>query len=482
VSVISGRRTLINDEIWYLINARLSVEEYVATLRLDLTHPPLMYLLNQLVMNTFGHTDAVVKLFVAVIGAGSIAAFTVLSSLVLKSWRLYSVLFCTAYLQVGGVPNLARGYSLGLLLTIIALLAWEFWRRRPRPIFLGVWAVAMLALVYTHYVGLLLLVPFVIANWWYGHRRWLFSMVACAVAAGFVPWLAAVLPVYLSRGLAENLGWIRLSPLESLATLPFHLLSYLPSGWNPLAENDWPRALNGKRVLVVLALALHATMVALVLRQVARLWPPSATHTTAAVWLWSALVLVIMPVAALFLFSVALHPVLDARFIAFLLPMYWLLVGLAAELGGRPVRRVVHLAVVPWLLVSVTVPLARSVQDGLHHSVRVVHRELQPGELVLAERLAGPQVHWEWTRTFGRSEPVVIVSDIRPAWTPRETPLTRLHEVNLSGIERVWFFWTAHNPDNVADIRAHVVAQGFRELAEPPGGPRPFLSVFDRRQ
>ena len=87
-SVIGWRRTLINDEIWHLINAALPFDQFLATLLLDLTHPPLMYVLDRQVMNAFGHTDTVVKTIVVMLGASSLAAFTVLSSLVVDRWRL----------------------------------------------------------------------------------------------------------------------------------------------------------------------------------------------------------------------------------------------------------------------------------------------------------------------------------------------------------------------------------------------------------
>jgi hypothetical protein len=479
VSVIGWRRTLINDEIWYLINAALPFDEFLATLRLDLTHPPLMYVLERLALNTFGHADAVVKAMVVVLGAATLTAFTVFSSMVVDRWRLTSMLFATAYLQVGGVPNLARGYSLGLLLTVGALLIWEMWRRRPRSVLLVSWAAVMIALNYTHYVGLLLLAPFVLVNWRYGHRPWLFCAAASAVAATFLPWLLAVLPVYLSRGLGENLGWITLSPLEVLATLPFHVLTYFPSGWNPLGENDWPRALAGKKVLVVLALAVHGVLAVLIWRRNPGVWPPAADRATWRIWFWSALVLMIVPVFALFVFSVSVHPTLDARFVAFLLPLYWVLVGLAAELGGAPVRRVIYLVVVPWVVVSVIVPVVRVTRGGLHHSVAGVTRDIGPGDLVVAERLAGPQVYWEWTRAFGRPEPMVIVSELRPSNTPRELPLRRLDEISLKSVDRVWFFWTRHNPENVAEIRTYIINHGFRALPDPSPA---HLTIFDRQR
>jgi len=131
------------------------------------------------------------------------------------------------------------------------------------------------------------------------------------------------------------------------------------------------------------------------------------------------------------------------------------------------------------VLVSVAVPLARVVKGGLHQSVAGVAREIRPGDLVLAERLAGPQVYWEWTRALARNEPIVIVSHLRPLNTPRELPLRRLDEVNLRATDRVWFFWTRHNPDNIAEIRAYIVNHGFREARQHSAA---YLTVFDRQR
>lgn len=482
VSVLGWHRTLINDEIWYLVNAALPLTEYLETLRLDLTHPPLMYLLERLAMDAFGHSDAVVKGLVVLLGALSISAFVVLSSLVVPRWRLCSALFCSAYLQVGGVPNLARGYSFGLLLTVVALLVWELWRRRPRPGLLAVWAAVMVALVYTHYVGLLLLGPFAVVNWWYGHRRWVFALTACAIGLAFLPWFVVVFPVYQSRGLDQNLGWIHLTPLQILATLPFHLLSYLPAGWNPLGENDWPRSLEGKRVLVVAALAVHAILAVLAFSRARQYWPPWKPRDTTGVWLWSTLLLMTAPVAALFAFSVIVSPAFDARFVAFVLPMYWLLMTLAAGFGGPAARGVIVAVVVPWLVVSVSVPLVRALRgEGLYRSVAVVDRELAPGDMVLAERLAAPQLYWEWTRRFRRNEPIVIISAQPRGSTPRVMPSTRLEHLNLDNVDRVWFFSTPHNPDNVADIKALAIDRGFREASPPSWPDRPYVTLFQRR-
>src|SRR5207244_1599728 len=101
----------------------------------------------------------------------------------IRSWKLASLLFWTALLQIDGVPNLARGYSLGILLTIVAMIAFERWRRDARFKWLAAWTVTMIYLSYTHYVGLLFVVPYVIANIMFGKRQLFFATAAILVIA-----------------------------------------------------------------------------------------------------------------------------------------------------------------------------------------------------------------------------------------------------------------------------------------------------------
>jgi hypothetical protein len=482
VSIAGWRHSLIYDEIWYLLNAALPFEQQMATLRLDMFHPPLMYLITRGWLDVFGHTDTAAKALVLVLNTGTIALFTLLASLVVTRWRLASLLFCTAYLQIGGVPNLVRGYSLGILLTVAALLAWELWRRHARPAMLACWSAAMLGLVYTHYTALLFLIPFAAANWLYGHRRRLFLAIACAIGIAFAPWLLYVLPIYRTAEIDQHLGWIDQSAWVTLAKLPFHFLTYFPAGWNPLGENDWPRASAPRAAMMAGAIAIHAALFAFPARRLSAAWPPWSAAARRAPWPWLLIVFAAFPIAVLFSFSVLVYPSFNARFAIFVLPVYWLLIGSLVDLGGRPARWLVYAAVVPWLAASVAVPLARETAGGgLHGSVATVDRLLAPGDLVLAERVTGPQVYWWWTREFHRREPMVIVAGYRTQFVAPELPLQALDRVDLSDVGRVWFFSTAFNPAASADIRKAIVKSGLRHADSPPGGPQPYLSVFERR-
>jgi hypothetical protein len=482
VSAAGWRHSLIYDEIWYLLNAALPFDQQMATLRLDMFHPPLMYLLTRGWLELFGHSDTAAKALVLVLNTATIALFTLFASMVVTRWRLCSFLFCTAYLQIGGVPNLVRGYSLGILLTIVALFSWDLWRRDGRPVFLAGWVAAMLALVYTHYVGLLFLGPFVVANWLYGRRRWLFFGLACAVALAFVPWVLYVLPIYRTSRLDQHLGWVDQSPWVVLGSLPFHFLTYFPAGWNPLGDNGWPAAALGKYLLGAAALAVHATLVALAGRRLLAAWPVRTSDAGAGPWSpWLWLLFAAFPILVLFGLSVIVYPAFNARFVVFVLPVYWLLFVTLVEFGGRAAQWLAYAVVVPWVLVSVAVPLARTVgQSGLRDSVGLVNRIMTPGDLILTERVTGPQVYWWWTRGFHRRERMVIVSGIHDQFVAAELPVQPLEEINLAEVNRVWFFATAFNPLGAADIRNRLTHDGFECVPEPTSG-KPFLTVFERR-
>lgn len=480
VSLAGWRHSLIYDEIWYLLNAALPFDQQMATLRLDMFHPPLMYLSTRVWLEVFGHSDTAAKALALVINTATICLFTIFASLVVKRWRLASFLFCTAYLQIGGVPSLVRGYSLGLLLTVAALLSWEFWRRQARPALLACWAAAMLALIYTHYIGLFFLVPFALANWFYGHRRWWFLGLSCVVGLAFVPWMVYVLPVYRTSELDQHLGWIDQSPWVTLAKLPFHFLSYFPAGWNPLGENDWPTASRPRSLLMGGAILVHAGLLGFAARRLFAS-PPWSGGAGRDPWPWLGMLFVAFPIAALFSFSVVVYPAFNARFVIFVLPIYWLLLASLVELGGRPARWLVHLVVVPWVLVSVAVPLARTATDpGLHGSVGTVDRMISPGDLVLTERVTGPQVYWWWTRGFHRQERIIMVGT-RTRFVAPELPVEPLEEVNLAEVSRVWFFSTSFNSAGAAAIRSSLTKAGFNRVPEPAWGTQPFLTVFERR-
>jgi hypothetical protein len=76
---------------------------------------------------------------------------------------------------------------------------------------------------------------------------------------------------------------------------------------------------------------------------------------------------------------------------------------------------------------------------------------------------------------------MVIVAGYRTQFVAPELPLQALDRVDLSDVGRVWFFSTAFNPAAAADIRKALVKSGLRHADSPPGGPQPYLSVFERR-
>lgn len=478
ISVAAWHRTLISDEIWYLLNAGRTLSEQLENLRVDLIHPPLMYLIERIWLDAFGRTDDAVKVLVVVINLGSIALFTAFAALVTRRWRLASFLLCTAYFQIGGVPNLARGYSLGLLLTIASMLSWERWRRTATVGWLALWTLMMILLVNTHYVGCLLLAPFVAINWIYGHRRWLFLGLASVAALSFVPWLVFVLPAYLSRGFTFR--WIQPNPEAVLAKLPFHFWTYLPSGWNAFGQNVWPQSSRLRAALIVCAAVAHGSFLVSARRYLAKLWPPYSGQAADDPWFWSAILLGGFPIAALFTFSLTMYPVLDARFVSFALPAYWLLIALLVGVGGVSARLVMYAVLFPWLATSVAVPLVRNAGGSpLHRTLKTVAQQIQPTDLVLCERLAGPQVYWEWTRSLKRSEPILIVSRPWPEYASL-LPLTTLETIKLERVNRVWLLSSLFNQAAADGIRAFLIDHDFRPQTVPSPA-LPFLAVFDRQ-
>jgi hypothetical protein len=327
------------------LNAGLPFRDQLETLRTDLTHPPLMYLLERVWMRAFGPTDNAVKLLVVLVNTSAITLFAVFAAYVVRVWRLASALFCTAYLQIDGVPNLARGYSLGLLLTIVALLAWELWRRRPMAQYLVLWAASMVLLVHTHYVGFFAR-AFFDRERAIRHRPWRFAIVAGSSARPSFHGFAAVLPVVP----CPRLGTTTAGREELVADSRQDAVSFpvLPArgresvrgrrGPSPKAaatdrERGNPRASLPSRAR---RRRIRAGATRALRRRTLRLW---STFLLAASDRRPAC------------FLLAVHPALDARFLAFVLLMYWL-PWRCSRSRGTAGGRILY-AVSSWLVTSI---------------------------------------------------------------------------------------------------------------------------------
>jgi hypothetical protein len=402
-----------------------------------------------------------------VVNIPTILLFPWLANRVTQSWRLLSFLFSSAYLHAAGTANQVRMYGLGLLWTVLAIVLWDNWREKPSTGRLVAWTLTMVLLVYTHFFGLLMVIAFVAVNWLYGPRWWAFTGAAVVPGLTYLLWFLYVLPEYLARGLGPNLTWVNIKPYRALAELPFSFLGgmHLPR---------W------RIVLAVVALLIQVVVFVLAWRAVRRLWPPRRDDETTSRWFWTAVMLAGVPVVLLFLFSIAIRPAFHARFVFGALPAYWLLLVLLGQLGGRAGRVMLYGIVVPWVLVSSGFALAEQLEPtsarlGTLH----LARELRANDLILCENLSfGNQVYWEWTGRLGRFP--VRIEVLRPVLDVGRlsiAPLTDLGNLELNGVDRVWFFF--HDKKETTAVMDFLAARGFFPEKQAPEI-RSFLLAFTR--
>ena len=465
VGLIGFRRALITTEIWALYYAGQPWTELWQAIRYDMVHPPLIYLLERAWMHLFGQTDSVVKALALVINIPTLVLFPWLASRVTRHWRLASFLFAGTYLSVGSTPNQMRMYGLGLLLAVTAMLLWEWWRKEPGAGKLVAWAFVMLLLVYTHFFGLLLLAAFFAVNWLFGPRRWQFTGATVVVGFAYLPWLAYVLPVYLRDGLQTKIPWVNVFPHRALAQLPSAFLGYL---YGPEL-----------RVIVwIAALLVHLALFLLAWRTVRKFWPPSRELKESARWFWTAALLTGVPILLLYGFAVVVTPVFNARFVLGILPAYWLLVVLLGEFGGRAGRAMLYAVVLPWVLASVGVTMAQSLQPSpARQATTFLNREYRDADLILCDGLdCGNHIYWEWTRRLGRTGRIEVLRFGSTAWRLSVLPQKNLGQLDLSQVGRVWFLQSDRKAADT--VPGFLAARGFapaETLAEDIPGLQAFV-------
>ncbi len=459
-------RTLLEDEIWSLCHGERSLLWLLRYIRGDLVHPPLWYVLASWWTKLFGLSDAAAKTLPLVFNLPALLLFPRLAQRFTEHWRLASLLFAAAYWRIGSVVGLARMYGLLVLLVIVALLLWERWRRRPSVGVLAAWGGVMLLLVYTHYSGVLLLGAFVVVEWLPGARptsaRWSLLLVAGLVGLALVPWLLYVWPVYQERGLEHNLGWVR-SPHQVLGQLPFFFLSYIHPGFSPFDDLRELPPLQVRIAAYAIAIGIH-----LVLGVFAWRGRRLAEAHTSREWLGPLAVLVLLPIASVYLFSLIVHPALDARFLLGLLPAYWLLMVVAGESAVEAGRWLLFGVILPWVLLSVAVTLPTAGPAPLRAAVDAVAAEYRSGDLLLVECRVGVPVWWEWTHRLGRLEELRAVGCERWRWwvpgvaTPRDAELAALRA------RRIWLIYVQQAERQ--RLEALLVRQGFLPVRR--SGPR----------
>ncbi len=467
VGYFGWRRTLIATEVWALYHAGQSLSEQLQSIRGDLVHPPLMYLLERVWLAVFGQTDSAAKALALVINIPTLILFTWLSTRVTTHWQLASFLFSTIYLRVGNVPNQVRMYGLGLLLAVAAMVLWEKWRAKPTNGKLAAWSLLMILLVYTHLFGALIVFAFVCLNWLYGPRCWAFTFASAVSGVALLPWFFYVIPVYFTRGLHPNLNWVEKNPILGLAEVPYTFMGApVVSHWT-------------FRVLVVAAVAVHLALLLFAWRAIRRLWPPHRQTGHAAQWLWATVILAGIPILFLFLFSVLVTPAFHARFILGALPAYWLLVLLLAELGWRWGRVLLYAIFVPWVVVIIGLTLAGiRTPFAARQAAVVMASEHRPEDVILCKSVCNT-FYWEWTRRLGRAGRIEALSaGAGPTIASVAVlPQTPVENVKLHGATRVWVVFDPG--DNTAPQTAFLQRQGFALQKEYPTG-RPYLLLLTR--
>jgi hypothetical protein len=414
-------RTLIADEIWALMYAERAWSEHLASIRADLVHPPLFYVLERAWFIVFGVSDSSAKALPVVINLLAIGLFPAVAARVTPSWRLASFLFLTAYLHVFAVPNLVRGYSLVLLLTIVSIWSWDAWRRRPTTATLAIWTATMSLAVLTHFFCALLLASFVLLTWWQGPERKSLTVAATIPAVIFCAWLIYVLPVLANRGVGDNVRWVDPSLGRAIFIVPFHLLTMIPSGSNA-AHVDWWGGLPGMKYLVMGAAGLNVLLAGLALRARGE---PGADRS----WLGSLTVLCFAPAVMLAAASLAVGPAFHTRFLLGMVPLYWLWVAVLADRGNAAGRLVMRALFLPAVLLAVVLPLRYDLEESpLRQAVAKIADDRRPGDVVLIASHIDFQTYWE-LRKAGQEIPIAVV----PA-----SPVFKRFAAAIEDAPRVW--------------------------------------------
>lgn len=470
-------RTLAEDEIWSAGQTERSWLRMLAYVRGDLVHPPLWYALEKLWLGALGHTDAAAKTLPLLINVPALFLATAVAARATPRWRLASLLFAALYFRVGAVPHLARMYGLLLLLALLAMLLWDRWRERPTRGRLAAWAAAAGAAAATHYLGVLLVAAFAAASWATLRREEAKRLLGAAAwaLAPLAPWIAVSIPVYLARGLGPNLAWVEPSALRTLSQLPFYFMSYIPSSADPFLEARPRLAPEYWAALMIGAGAIHALLVVFARERLRGLWRGEPA-CDAAGWFRPAVMLVAVPVALLFGFSVAVHPAMDARFLLGVLPAYWLAVVLLGANGGRAGKVLLYGVILPWALASAAVTIPEAAPSPVRAGLDRAAARWRAGDLVVADCRTGVAVWWEWVRRKGRAEPMEVARCEGRRWWVPEQPARAPEHFALEGVARVWLLYADRTEG--WRIAGALAARGFRREASDDA--LPFVELWVR--
>lgn len=477
IGLVGWNRTLIPDEIRPLLLADNPLDEELEFIRSDLLHTPLSFMVQRMWLNVFGHTDTAAKSLALLLNVPTLIIFTWLARKLTTHWRLTAFLFSTPFLRIGSAVNLVRMYGLLLLLVVIALVVWELWRRKPTNIRLAAWAAVMTLTVYTHGTGLLLLPVFVLMNWFFGSRSWLFTAVALVPCAVLLVWIAYVFPVYQSQGISENMNAIQRDLFTSIGQIPFFLLSGEDAGGgSPML---WLHNLNLRIPLVLAACLAHVALVVLAWPGIRHFLKNDLDHSGRSLCI-GALTFGI-PITLLAAFSILVAPVLQTRYVLLGLPGYWLMIVLLGHLGGCGGRLVLKGVVLPWVLVSIGLVLAQNWNPSPTLKAAVVLAgELRDSDLILCDEHMplGWQFYWEWTHRLGEDPArLETLPTEMPRYLTKIPPLGKpVGQLDLTTIQRIWFLYS--HPRSTKPVSEFLLTKGFSP--ENPSTALPSLLVFKR--
>jgi hypothetical protein len=457
VSVVAFRRTLIPDEVRPLILSMGPLRDLLTYVREDIIHTPVSFVSIYAWQNVFGNTDVAAKMFALVVGACILAAFGVLARRVTPQWRLATLLMGGLMMRVGSSPNLVRMYGLLLLFIVAALFAWVEWRRLRNWQWLAGWVFAITLAIYSHPSALLVLGAMVVATWVVGPKRLAFTGAALLPPIALLPWLAVVYPGYREQGLI-GFGWMDdASPLTEVLKLPrYFLTGDVPGGRSPVGffTAQVPREVS------LAALLLFAVLIAVAFGSAMKLWRDAARreerdHLTAGV------LLILLPIAVLFLVSTGGSNKVTPRYLVATWPVVALMIAWLAALSGRAGQVVASLMVV-WILASDVIAARLQLATTPPRSAAdYLDQHLAAEDVVVGGSHIphGWQLYWEWKARLRRPEAIYLLEMEMPKRTRSIAPATPLDAMGLERASRVWFLAERRNVN--AAFAADLAARGF---------------------
>jgi len=266
---------LDSDEIFSLTCARYDIPHLLASVRYDVVHPPLFYLLLWAWVKIGGESMPWLRLMPFLI---SMAALPL-------AWIIFRQLKLSAPARVIALALLAiqndqvfharyvRMYALFFLLSLASVVLFNLLLEKDTPRRVIGLTVINLLMVYTQYFGWLVIGIEGLALLWMDRRKLRrFMLGVVAIALLFAPWAYAATQSAIAKGgLAPNLGWIRhpkigdvwwyyvgcdgpLWPVPVASAMVFFLFGAMAAGfWRVFRANPDRLQLNRLRFTALLA-------------------------------------------------------------------------------------------------------------------------------------------------------------------------------------------------------------------------------------